>query len=72
MKRASEKRRGRPPLPEGEPVVTIYATVPSGFVETIEALSRARRWSRAKAAGYLIELGLVTVTENEEKGTVTI
>ena len=58
MKRKATKEPGRPTIPENEKVVSISVTLPSKHLEALESLSRMRRWSRARAAGYLIEIGL--------------
>jgi hypothetical protein len=59
MKRERKNKGGRPTLPEGEVTLPISVSLPTKHLEVLEAYSRARRWSRAKAAGYLIEMGLI-------------
>jgi hypothetical protein len=53
----------RPNKPIEEQVKPITASVLPEIYDAIDQLSRARRWTRAKAAGYLIELGLQKLDE---------
>lgn len=55
----------RPNKPIEEQVKPITASVLPDIYDAVDRLSQARRWTRAKAAGYLIELGLQKIAEPE-------